>query len=247
MQERGQACRITRNAQRLGADLLRLDQAVRVSGSEQGLDASGRFWLLAAVHVRQGSVQYIRDDEKIVCPGDVFGISVPPSSILEVVLDRTASDSTAFLSTQSLSSDLPGEPVVFDIAASKIPDTIPELLRQFDNRSTTTHIGRCRQPSPLALRVKGALEQDYAKPMPLAVLAADLGSSASAMSRAFKRSYGMPPVRYRHLLRTMEGMMRLLNGESIASVCHEVGFNDLSRFYRQFNRYTRSPPSSYQF
>jgi AraC-like DNA-binding protein len=244
---RKKACRSTRNARRLSADLLQLDQKVLVSGSEQGLDATGRFWLLAAVQVRRGTVLYISDDDKIACPGQVFGVSVPPFSVLEVILNQTDTDSRAFVSTEPLSPDLPCEPIAFDIAVSKIPDTIPDLLGHFARRSVTSRIGRCRRPSPLALRVKAALEQGYSRSMPLSVVAAELGSSASAMSRAFKRCYGMPPVRYRHLLRTMDGMMRLLNGERIVSVCHDVGFGDLSRFYRQFKRYTLSQPSSYQF
>jgi AraC-like DNA-binding protein len=247
MRDCRKSCRITRNARRLGADLLQLDQKVRVSGTEQGLDATGRFWLLATVRVRRGTVQYISDDDKIASPGQVFGVSVPPLSVLEVVLDRTESDSRAFVSPERFSPDLPCEPIAFNIIASEMPDTIPELLRHFARRSMTTPISRCRRPSPLALRTKAALEQGYACPMPLSVVAAELGSSASAISRAFKRCYGMPPVRYRHLLRTMDGMMRLLNGEPIASVCHDVGFDDLSRFYRQFKRYTLSRPSSYRF
>jgi AraC-like DNA-binding protein len=240
-------CRITRNVERPGAGLLRVEQKVQVSGSERGLDATGRFWMFAVVKIRRGTIEYIRDDDRMACPGPVFGISVPPYSILEVALDQTESDSTAFLSKEQLFPELPGEPVAFDIAMAEIPDSIPELIRHFTERSTTTAIGRCRQPPPLALRTKAAIDNHYSVPMPLSVIAAELGTSASAMSRAFRQSYGMPPVRYRHLLRTMDGMMRLLNGEAIVNVCHNVGFDDLSRFYRQFRRYTLSRPSTYRF
>jgi methylphosphotriester-DNA--protein-cysteine methyltransferase len=67
------------------------------------------------------------------------------------------------------------------------------------------------------------------------------------MSRAFKSSYGMPPVRYRHVIRTMDGMMRLLDGEPVTRVFQDVGFDDLTRFYQHFKRYTLSPPSKYRF
>lgn len=244
---RRQGCQVTRKVERLTDGLLRLDQRVRVSGCERGLDATGRFWMLAVVEVRHGAVEYISDRDRLTPPGRVFGVSAPPFSILEVVLNRSQSSSRGFVSTAQISPALPSEPVAFDVAFSEVPASISELVRKFAERSTTIRIGRCRRPLPLALRTKTAIDKTYSLPIPLSALAVELRTSASAMSRAFKRSYGMPPVRYRHVIRTMDGMMRLLDGEPVTRVFQDVGFDDLTRFYQHFKRYTLSTPSKYRF
>ena len=244
----GQACcQVARTVQRLSPGLLRLDQEVCATGHERGLDATGRFWMLAAIEVRHGAVEYVSGGQRVPAPAKVFGVSAPPFSILEVALSRTNSHSMAFVSTEKASPTLPGEPVAFDIASPDVPDSVPDLIQEFSERSSTIRIGRCQRPPPLALRTKAAIDETYALQIPLSAIAAELGTSASAMSRAFNGSYGIPPVRYRHLVRIMDGMMRLLEGEPVTRVFQDVGFEDLSRFYRQFKRYTLSPPSVYRF
>lgn len=247
LRKEAKRCQVARTVKRLSPGLLRLDQEVCATGEERGLDATGRFWMFAVVEVKHGAVEYVSDSQTRSAPAQVFGVSVPPFSILEVVLNRTKSHSKAFVSREKLSPTLPCEPVAFDIASSRIPDSIPDLIQEYSERSATIRIGRCRRPPPLALRTKAAIDETYALQIPLSAIAVELGTSSSAMSRAFKRSYGIPPVRYRHLIRIMDGMMRLLDGEPVISVFQDVGFEDLSRFYRHFKQYMLSTPSAYRF
>ena len=95
-------------------------------------------------------------------------------------------------------------------------------------------VGRADAPSPLAVKVKNTIDRSYRTPRQLSEIAAELGISPAVMSRYFKKAYGLPPVHYRHHLRTMEAMMRLLEGRSVKDVYLDVGFDDLSRFYRHF-------------
>ena len=90
------------------------------------------------------------------------------------------------------------------------------------------------------------IDQTYAVDQPLSVLAKKLRTTPSALSHAFRNAYGLPPVRYRHSLRVLDAMMRLLEGQEILHVCHEVGFSDLSRFYKLFGEIVCAPPARYR-
>jgi len=44
----------------------------------------------------------------------------------------------------------------------------------------------------------------------------------------------------------MDAIMRLSGGEAISAAAFDAGFADLSRFYKQFGKYARTPPSAYR-
>jgi AraC-like DNA-binding protein len=56
----------------------------------------------------------------------------------------------------------------------------------------------------------------------------------------------MPPVRYRHHVRIMDALMQFAEGAAPAQVFQDVGFDDLSRFYKIFRKVTCAPPGSYR-
>lgn len=58
-------------------------------------------------------------------------------------------------------------------------------------------------------------------------------------------AYGMPPVRYRHQVRVMDALMRFAEGAVPADVFQDVGFEDLSRFYKIFRTVACAPPGAY--
>jgi hypothetical protein len=100
--------------------------------------------MFAVVEVRHGAVEYISDGDRLTPPGRVFGVSAPPFSILEVVLNRSHSCSKGFVAAEKMSPGLPSEPVAFDVALSEVPASISELVQKFAERSTTIRIGRCK-------------------------------------------------------------------------------------------------------
>ena len=63
------------------------------------------------------------------------------------------------------------------------------------------------------------------------------------LSRQFKKDYGLTPSAYLHKLRVAEATSRLSKGEEIIDISLDVGYNDLSRFYKQFRKATRTSPA----
>ncbi|MEO7672477.1 MAG: helix-turn-helix domain-containing protein [Pyrinomonadaceae bacterium] len=60
------------------------------------------------------------------------------------------------------------------------------------------------------------------------------------LSRQLKHDYAMSQSNYLHRLRNAEATHRLLKGEEIIDVSADVGYNDLSRIYKQFRKSTKS-------
>lgn len=54
------------------------------------------------------------------------------------------------------------------------------------------------------------------------------------------------PVAYRNQLRVYDASVKMLKGESIAKAAHDVGFQDLSRFNKQFKVKMRAIPSQFK-
>lgn len=73
------------------------------------------------------------------------------------------------------------------------------------------------------------------------------GFTPSAFSRAFNRHTGMTFVRYVNRLRIDRACELLMNSDrSVADICYDVGFNNLSNFNRQFLAVKGRPPSSFR-
>jgi AraC-like DNA-binding protein len=73
------------------------------------------------------------------------------------------------------------------------------------------------------------------------------GFTPSAFSRAFKAHTGMTFVRYVNRLRIDRACELLVNSsQSVADICYQVGFNNLSNFNRQFVDVKALSPSSFR-
>jgi two-component system response regulator YesN len=70
-----------------------------------------------------------------------------------------------------------------------------------------------------------------------------LNISHEHLSRQFKKDYGLSPSAYLHKLRVAEATFRLTLGEEIIDISQDVGYNDLSRFYKQFKKATHTSPA----
>jgi AraC-like DNA-binding protein len=243
----GDGCPASRWVRRPEPGVLQLDQQIQVADRQRGLDVTGRFWMFAIVKVESGNVEYLSGHKRIRPPAPLYGIFAPPFSVIEVSLNQSSSHSMAIASANKLPSVFPAEPVVFDVKTPVCPTSIDDLVELIDAAPNLVSVNRCAQPSSLALRIKEAIDGSYMFPLSLSEIATNLRTSPATMSRYFKRAYGMPPVRYRHIIRTLDGMMRLLDGGRIENVFQEVGFDDLSRFYRHFKKHMLAPPSKYRF
>ncbi len=92
------------------------------------------------------------------------------------------------------------------------------------------------------------LREHLTQPVEEGALADIVGQSPSVFSRAFKRHTGTTLVRYRNQLRIDLACQMLLTEPeaSIASICFDVGFSNLSNFNRQFLKLKGMSPSQFR-
>ena len=240
------ATRVRRRFARLPSGLVRFDQDIRQARVGTGIDVTGPYWIFATVSLDRGTVSYLHGRDLVRAPGPQYGVFFPPWSIVHCALERVQSRSCAVAGRGAISAELPIQPVAFEMLPEDLPGSIAEMLEIMRTRRAFVAIGREHAPSPLAHRVKTLIDEGFADLPPLSALAAALHTSPAVMSRYFSRDYGMPPVRYRHAIRVMDALMRLIGGEPVASVGASAGFDDLGQFYRQFGALALAPPGRYR-
>ena len=98
------------------------------------------------------------------------------------------------------------------------------------------------KPSLLSLKAKKLIDGNYLSYPSIARIARRLGITHAHLSRQFKRDFMISPTGYLHQLRLADAPLKLAKGEEIINVSQDVGYNDLSRFYKQFRKTTRTSP-----
>lgn len=101
-------------------------------------------------------------------------------------------------------------------------------------------------PPPLA-KVRQHLARNLAAPVNLAALAAACGCRPETLIRRFRAVYGLPPMRYRLLLRLRRaGEMLEYNSFSIKEIATACGFETADYFARQFRACLGLSPGQYR-
>jgi AraC-like DNA-binding protein len=227
--------------------LLRIEQRVHVRDMATGLDVSGPACIYAVVHVRRGTVVYRHGDARIPAPAR-YSLFVPPFAIVQASLEHCDVTSVAMAFRPLASDDLPRQPLLWRGAAegAPAPGSRVGALERIRAAATPANVGRERNPAPLAAKAKTIIDREYGAPLEIGRIAARLHVSPAVLSRTFKDSYGIPPVRYRHHVRIMDALMRFGEGAAPAQVFQDVGFDDLGRFYKIFRKVTCAAPGSYR-
>jgi AraC family transcriptional regulator len=102
-------------------------------------------------------------------------------------------------------------------------------------------------PGARLRRVTEFIEDNLARPLPLAELSAEAHMSPYHFFRLFKRSTGLPPHRFVMRRRIDRACALLIEGQlSIDAVAHAVGFRTRSHFSMMFHRLTGSAPTAYR-
>lgn len=129
---------------------------------------------------------------------------------------------------------------VLDVLASA-PE--PEVLASLSYELDLADINACGVNRAIAY-----LREHLTEPIGESELAALVGRSPSAFSRAFKRHTGTTLVRYKNQLRIDLACQLLLNSPDInvAEICYEVGFSNLSNFNRHFLKLKGMSPSQFR-
>jgi transcriptional regulator GlxA family with amidase domain len=106
--------------------------------------------------------------------------------------------------------------------------------------------GRQRPRSPLARETKRIIDERYAEPLTLDVLAAAVGRSKRHVASVFVRECGVSVHRYLTRVRLNRALALIRGGEKIEAVSLLVGYRSKKNFYRNFNVHIGVTPIAYR-
>jgi len=215
---------------------------LEISGALNATVITCSAWLLELYELQAGELIFIRGAEHIRPDTKHFGVFYSPFSITRLSFKNAKAHVLGVAATQSLPSELTITPIVFESTFSAPPNGVAqvmEILRAGNNRQP---IEINPKASLLSLKAKRLIDESYLVYPSIARIAKRLGVTHEHLSRQFKRDFGMSPSDYLRQLRVADAPLRLARGEEIVNVSQAVGYNDLSRFYKQFRKTTDTSP-----
>ena len=226
-------------------------------------------WLLELYELGSGEVFFASGREEIRPHSKRFGVLYPPFSITQVSMRDLNSPLLGVASDVALPEEFRRTPIVFEtegqitqtnsLRYGKEEQTQTSSLRydaskapgSGDEAVAILAAGRDRQSiefnpeaGRLSREAKQLIDDNYLAHPSIARIAKRLGVSHPHLSRQFKSDFGMTPSDYLRKLRVADAPLRLARGEQIIEVSEDVGYNDLSRFYKQFRKTTNTSPGA---
>ncbi len=103
------------------------------------------------------------------------------------------------------------------------------------------------QTNRAMLRVRDAIDRDYATELDTAALAKVAHVSPFHLIRTFAAVFGETPHRYLQRRRVQRAMVLLRDTDAtVTEICLAVGFTSLGTFSRTFTQVVGEPPSRYR-
>lgn len=199
-------------------------------------------WLLELYQLKTGELFFIRGEAEIRPKTKCFGVFYPPFTISQPCFKNAKGHLVGIAAATALPAEFKTVPIIFETNFTATPSGARQVIEILNSGSHPQPVWINPKPSLLTLKAKRLIDEHYLIYPSIARTAARLGVTHEHLSRQFKRDFGMSPSRYLHQLRLADATLRLAQGEEIISVSLDVGYNDLSRFYKQFRKATKTSP-----
>ncbi len=202
-------------------------------------------WMIEIIRLDTGRYYFVSDGVEIRPSTDVFGIYYPPFSVVNVGVSDVAGSINGIGRSGVLDTTIT-TPVVFDIGTERIFNSVTDAIEVLNSATNLRSIEINSLPSLISLKAKRLIDENYSLFPSISRIAARLNVSQEHLSRQFKLDYKLSPSRYLHQLRIADATYKLRKGDEIVDVSGDVGYNDLSRFYKQFRVTHKTSPGNYQ-
>ena len=108
-------------------------------------------------------------------------------------------------------------------------------------------LARRRRPrSPIAVETKRIIDERYAEPLTLDLLAEEVGRSKRHLASVFLRDFRVSVHAYLTQVRLNQALALIRAGEKIEAVSLLVGYRSKKNFYRNFNAHIGVTPIAYR-
>ncbi len=199
-------------------------------------------WLLELYELKAGELFFIKREAQIRPERKCFGVFYPPFTISQPCFRNAKGRLVGVAATAPLPAELMKVPTVFGTEHFELPTGVTRVVEIVTLGKGHQTVEINPKPSLLSLKAKRLIDENYLSYPSIARVAQRLSVTHEHLSRQFKRDFEMSPSSYLHQLRLADAPLRLAKGEEIVNVSQDVGYNDLSRFYKQFRKVTKTTP-----
>jgi AraC-like DNA-binding protein len=199
-------------------------------------------WLLELLKIEAGEVSFCRGAEEIATHFPQLAIFYPPFTFTRPCFKNVKIHLKGVAGMAELPAEFLQRPIMFETRFAEAPKSFTKVIEILESSRDAQIVEVNPKASLLARRAKKLIDENYRIFPSIARIAARLGVSHEHLSRQFKRDFGLSPSAYLHQLRIADATFRLMRGEAIIEVSGDVGYNDLSRFYKQFRKSTAASP-----
>lgn len=218
------------------------EDEMKIDGELTALVVTSAAWLLELYELRAGELWFVSRRQQIRPATKRFGVLYPPFSIAQPCFKHFRGHLIGIAATTSLPAEFMVGPSVFDVSSIKPPADVAEVIEILKAGDHRQRVDLNPEPSLLSLRAKRLIDENHLAYPSIARIAARIGVTHEHLSRQFKRDFGMSPSGYLRQVRVADATLRLARGEEIVNISQDVGYNDLSRFYKQFRKTTSTSP-----
>jgi AraC-like DNA-binding protein len=199
-------------------------------------------WLFELYDLKAGEAFFISGAEHVQSATKSFGVLYPPFTISKPCFKNAKAHLVGVAATDSLPTNLTQGPRVFETSCIDLPTSVAQVLEIVTLGENHQSVEMNPKPSLLSIKVKRLIDENYLSYPSIARVARRLNVTHEHLSRQFKRDFDISPSAYLHQLRLADAPLRLAKGEEIINVSQDIGYNDLSRFYKQFRKTTKTSP-----
>jgi AraC-like DNA-binding protein len=217
---------------------------LQVTGELTAIVITCTAWLLEIYERRAGSISFLCGGDEVSPETKCFGVFYPPFSISKPCFRDVEAHLIGVAASKSVPDEFTSAPAVFDITSSQTPSGVSQAIEILKSGKNAKSIAMNPRPSLLSIRAKRIIDENYLAYPSIGRIAARLGVRHEHLSREFKRDFEMTPSSYLRQLRVADAPLKLAMGEEIINVSQDVGYNDLSRFYKQFRQTTDTSPGA---
>jgi AraC-like DNA-binding protein len=203
-------------------------------------------WLLELYELKVGELFFVSGEAHVRPNTKSFGVFYAPFTISQPFFKNARGRLVGVASNASLPAELTSLPIMFETVSTELPSGAEQVIEILNSGEHRQSIELNPKPSLLSLKAKRLIDENYLIYPSIARIAGRLNVTHEHLSRQFKRDYGMSPSYYLHQLRVADAPLLLAKGEEIIEVSQSVGYNDLSRFYKQFRKTTKTSPGACQ-
>lgn len=220
-----------------------IDDRIEIPGEGSDFFVFIRGWLLEIIDAEEGDFFFVADGEDVRPGPKRFGVFYPSFSITRSRI-RSFKGTVRGVGSVKQLDELPRTPFIFETDFDErftASSQAREVLDRAKNRRT---IEVNTKPSLITIKAKRLIDENYLAFPSISRIAGRLKVSPEHVSRQFKLDLGLTPSQYLRKLRVADATFRLSKGEPIIEISQDVGYNDLSRFYKQFRKSTNTSPGA---